>query len=592
MHNAGNLTETQQLALAQVLSQISQTSLNEANQSRTPTIPTDQLIHTLSEFNWNVDATITYLSDVSIASQDFWQWSVPSESLGMENAGNTCYIGMLSLHSLHETVFVFFLCGTSSVVEWIPCSLPIIDSLLFAMFSHPSLYDTLLLRQIQLLPSNTAISAGKEKSSTASVATSTASRKALQVSLRLIINAFRQPKLVTLPYIRNLLKSLSLSGWHHKGQSDVSEFYLFLMDKLAAPFLPLQEIIMHGGKPEPRSGDEKLSTLRVLTISIPETSSSHQSLVGRVLNRIKSTSSPALTRSQSSTSIESLDWDLPQLIKVNFVNLVEVEREVEIQKDPAYEHEFTLKNLKESCQKTGVLIDFGDEGSIHISDSDPKHEKGQKFGISSAKQKIKGWSTIALYPFLSAVNELGESIDHHQGQPIRSAEDMTRFPIIVPIILKRYTATGHKLQVKIQIPMVLDTTGFVLDDGTGQTYQLHLKGLVCHLGTEMGQGHYISYAPSKATSSSTLSISTPTHWLRFDDLSSPRVRPIPNDDKHQSEMQTEWAQKAYMLFYELIPVDLITPSAPTNNQDWEFAMLLQQKEWRAIGDDGPSCSVM
>ncbi|KAF9437883.1 hypothetical protein BGZ76_010760 [Entomortierella beljakovae] len=91
--------------------------------------------------------------------------------------------------------------------------------------------------------------------------------------------------------------------------------------------------------------------------------------------------------------------------------------------------------------------------------------------------------------------------------------------------------------------------------GNKTKYMLELKSVVCHIGTRLDSGHYRSYVADE--------VGTHPHkveepnWLRHDDLdpSGQRVRLVERDSKENSDMEADWAKNAYILFYELRPIN-------------------------------------
>ncbi|KAI9202723.1 uncharacterized protein BJ171DRAFT_476481 [Polychytrium aggregatum] len=147
----------------------------------------------------------------------------PSISLlGFENAGNTCYL----------------------------------DSLLFSMFGGTTVFDPLVTSFAEVKDSESAALAN------------------LRTSLRMVINRLRAGKLVKVPYVHRLMNCLIAAGWFGDAakkkynQEDVSELYLFLMDKLGAPYLPFQQAFFHGAMDD--QDDLRIVTSRLLELAMPE----------------------------------------------------------------------------------------------------------------------------------------------------------------------------------------------------------------------------------------------------------------------------------------------------------------------------------
>lgn len=105
------------------------------------------------------------------------------------------------------------------------------------------------------------------------------------------------------------------------------------------------------------------------------------------------------------------------------------------------------------------------------------------------------------------------------------------------ICLKRYSMTIHgapkRLNTYIDIPLEIALPHFVSDDKMTEegplfgNFKLVLQSVVCHRGVSVDSGHYISLVRANENEQQLTSRSEDDDntgaWLRFDDLSNPRV---------------------------------------------------------------------
>ncbi|KAJ2073426.1 hypothetical protein GGH13_002005 [Coemansia sp. S155-1] len=132
-----------------------------------------------------------------------------------------------------------------------------IDSLLMALFGAQSSYDGLLYMRGDL---------GSEAANQ------------LQAVCRLVVNYLRAGELVDASLIEEVRTVLHSCGWlnddngcppaNRYTQQDASELYMFLMEKLQMPYLPLEVRMVHGADYD--EADSRMVTQRVLELSLPD----------------------------------------------------------------------------------------------------------------------------------------------------------------------------------------------------------------------------------------------------------------------------------------------------------------------------------
>jgi hypothetical protein len=117
-----------------------------------------------------------------------------------------------------------------------------------------------------------------------------------------------------------------------------------------------------------------------------------------------------------------------------------------------------------------------------------------------------------------------------------------------------------RLNTYIDIPLEIALPHFVSDDRMQEegplfgNFKLVLQSVVCHRGVSVDSGHYISLVRANLRETSETSHSGDEAddgagtWLRFDDLSNPRVA---NVDIKKALRQ----ESPYLLFYQVQPID-------------------------------------
>ncbi|KAI9024233.1 hypothetical protein DFJ74DRAFT_74980 [Hyaloraphidium curvatum] len=478
------MNATDELALARVVSVVE--SFPTQAWSYTPDV--EDCREVLSAFKGDVDLSELWLRDLRDAEEGLVEAVRPGTSLmGAENAGNSCYF----------------------------------DSLLFALFAAQTLFDGLL--RVALDPAMVP------------------ARK-FQASLRLFVNQLRRGDLVsrfTVSRMRDDAFAAGFAGVHGLGsgvrtaQEDTSELFLWILGTLQAPYLPLNQRILHGAREE--VDDTKYSAERVLALDIPE----------------------HYADSRDPVPLERL------LEAFFFENRLEITREVE-----------------------AAPIDFGDERkrapapTAHLTVPafsalkilpfyTPQSQAGDSTDASSAM-----WGDNLASP--------------QDGSPPSYASVTTPAPrrsLVLPMLVKRYASTttppySRRLPVALAVPTTMKFALFVDDPrGGAADYVLELRSAVLHRGESTGSGHYVSAAR------------TPDGWLKFDDLA-PRRVVRPEGYAGELALLDEVGRDGYLLVWELTRGS----SGGFPHEDHEMARRLQVEEregkrGRAPGWDPDSCAM-
>jgi hypothetical protein len=136
---------------------------------------------------------------------------------------------------------------------------------------------------------------------------------------------------------------------------------------------------------------------------------------------------------------------------------------------------------------------------------------------------------------------------------------------VLGICLKRYMmspdGTPKRLNTYVDIPLEIGLPHFISDERMQEegplfgNFKLVLQSVVCHRGISVDSGHYVSLVrankPPPQQRPSTPHNETADDedsWLRFDDLSNPRVVEV---DVQQALRE----ESPYLLFYQVQPID-------------------------------------
>lgn len=149
--------------------------------------------------------------------------------------------------------------------------------------------------------------------------------------------------------------------------------------------------------------------------------------------------------------------------------------------------------------------------------------------------------------------------------PKSDAQVAAHFSIKRPVLgicLKRYTmlpnGSPKRLETFIDIPLEIGLPHFISDERMQEegplfgNFKLVLQSVVCHRGASVDSGHYVALVrgntherPGTSSSSEDQNMAA---WLRFDDLSNPRVTEVDIKKALREE-------SPYLLFYQVQPID-------------------------------------
>jgi hypothetical protein len=116
-----------------------------------------------------------------------------------------------------------------------------------------------------------------------------------------------------------------------------------------------------------------------------------------------------------------------------------------------------------------------------------------------------------------------------------------------------------RLATHIDIPLEIGLPNFIRDDNLSDegplfgNFKLVLQSVVCHRGTSVNSGHYVSIVRNEIRQEDLAPDGESEGWLMFDDLADPRVKSI--------DIDTALGQESpYLLFYQVVPIEESQPS--------------------------------
>jgi hypothetical protein len=191
----------------------------------------------------------------------------------------------------------------------------------------------------------------------------------------------------------------------------------------------------------------------------------------------------------------------------------------------------------------------------HLQEMLDKSSGGRPRSASLLRKEIlmPAWQFFSLIPWYT------------DNVPKSDAQVAAHFSVKRPVLgicLKRYTmlpnGTPKRLETFIDIPLEIGLPHFISDERMKEegplfgNFKLVLQSVVCHRGVSVDSGHYVSLVRANnherpGTSHSEEEAISET-WLRFDDLSNPRVAEVDIKQALRDE-------SPYLLFYQVQPID-------------------------------------
>lgn len=401
--------------------------------------------------------------------------------------------------------------------------------------------------------------------------------------LRVYVNLMRLGNLITTDISARICECLGKLGFSeaisHR-QQDCAPLFEFLTETLAMPLLTFRVEIQHSGKQD--DDDTKYLKERVLFVSIPDDNP----------EPVKA----ANTHVEDGSGLSSASNDdvvlLEECLEHYFNNLISVKRELQRRatmdgaQRPSVVQEGIELGVPAENSPSDSPVARPEARNAKRSDSSLSFAKATTassnsrvqvrtrsstlsiWSISSVESKprevmLPAWMLLRLLPFYTDDNDIDGA---NESVARNSSEFANRRPVL-PICLKRYSFSASDQQAsrsrkRIVIPPVIDLPLFVADDSTDTSttgFKLILESAVCHRGTTISSGHFVS-AVRKNTHivDESLELSLNAEWYLYDDLKKTRVV----TKTFKEIFDKEWP---YMLFYRLVRSETSGSSRATSS---------------------------
>ncbi|KAL5114554.1 hypothetical protein ACEQ8H_007587 [Pleosporales sp. CAS-2024a] len=434
-----------------------------------------------------------------------------------------------------------------------------LDALLFAMFARLDSFEAMLYDNFDDGP-----------------------RKKLAAVLRLWVNLLRTGQLIKVQLTKHLQDALAQCGWEDAArvhQQDASEAFTFITGVLELPLLTLKMDIYHTGR-EDKEDDHRFVNERLLEVAIPdqegdrvitledclETYFNNRIEVKRYLQRQNTIAS---IKPRAGSSVDR-DPEKAEALHIETVELLGPDSPM-VGTPTAMEHPTpaapTLPLLDGRQRADSIFSSRPAPAPPSPPDSKAFSEKnylqemldnssgGRPRSASLLRKEIlmPAWQFFSLLPWYT------------DNVPKSDAQVAAHFSVKRPVLgicLKRYTMTMNgtpkRLETFIDIPLEIGLPHFISDEHMQDqgplfgNFKLVLQSVVCHRGVSVDSGHYVALVRANNNERPTTSDSgqdqTAETWLRFDDLSNPRVAEV--------DIKTALREESpYLLFFQVQPID-------------------------------------
>lgn len=360
----------------------------------------------------------------------------------------------------------------------------------------------------------------------------------LAVLLRVYVNFLRLGNLITTDLtirICEVLQKLGFTEAMSHRQQDAALMFEFLTELLAMPLLTFKVDIKHAGKHD--KDDQKYLKERILFVSLPEDDDTEP---------VEKTEGVHLEHADDEILLE-------ECLEHYFNNSISVKRELERRATVSQQDRPILPISEGQVLEQAEITEIPRQDSklsVRITTRTRSSTLSLWLQEDLREVSLPAWMFLRLLPFYTDDNEIDNNVSVAQD----SAEFVGRRPIL-PICLKRYSFNAEKSQAhrslkRIVIPPVINLPQFVADednDSAPGDYKLILESAVCHRGTSISSGHFVS-AIRKDTHNihSTEEAALNAPWLLYDDMKK-KGRVV--EKSFKDIFDSEWP---YMLFYRLV----------------------------------------
>lgn len=431
-----------------------------------------------------------------------------------------------------------------------------LDALLFAMFARMDSFEAILYDQFSDEP-----------------------RKKLAAILRLWVNFLRTGRLIRVDFTKRLQDALAKCGWEEAAevhQQDASEAFTFITGALELPLLTLKMDIYHTGR-EDREDDHKFVNERLLEVAIPEQVEEGKAvtlegcLENYFNNRIEV--KRYLQRQNTLPSVHSVnnDNEKKKILHIETVELCGPETPL-VATPTTFGPPSPISPVRPLTGRQRGDSIFTERYTISGAAKDPsrfdemKHVDEMLGNSSSGRPRsaslLRKEVMMPAWQFFSLIPWYTDNVPKTDAQV--AAHFSSKRPVL-GICLKRYMmlpdGTTKRLNTFVDIPLEIGLPHFISDERMQEegplfgNFKLVLQSVVCHRGVSVDSGHYVSLVrANKRSSQRRPNIAHADQedeedsWMRFDDLSNPRVTDI---DIHKALRE----ESPYLLFYQVQPID-------------------------------------
>lgn len=391
--------------------------------------------------------------------------------------------------------------------------------------------------------------------------------------LRVYVNLMRLGNVITTDISQKICECLCKLGFaealsHH--QQDCAPLFEFLTETLAMPLLTFRVEIQHLGKHD--TDDTKYSKERILFVSISDDdddagdlkaedarvelhadAKEEVVLLEECLEHYFNNSISVKRELQRRATLESINGRdaLPKMGDVPAVPENDVMQPVERPDAQDKERPEPKKHVSNSSLSQARPTAASTNSQVQVRTRSLTLSIWSILSVESKPREVMlpAWMLLRLLPFYTDDNDGGsESV-------ARSSSEFANRRPVLPLCLKRYYFSASNQRAgrsrkRIVIPPVIDLPLFVADD-SGSTsssgFKLILESAVCHRGTTISSGHFVSAVRKNAhVEDETLEQSLNALWYLYDDMKKTRVV----TKTFKEIFDKEWP---YMLFYRLVP---------------------------------------
>ena len=455
-----------------------------------------------------------------------------------------------------------------------------LDSILFAMFARLPSFEAILYANFDDEP-----------------------RKNLGIKLRLWVNLLRSGKLITPDITKQLQEQIAVCGWAEGGQiyqQDASEAFSFITGTLALPMLTLKMDLYHLGK-EDAGDDHKFVNERLLEVAIPEAPTDDRPITledcleAYFNNKVEVTRYLERRNTLPGTPQTPKDLEKARLAKIEIAELRESEPSTPA---PGGTPSYPASSSRPPTRPRGLSLmqeHYVFEKTDSKESSIPSPVDGsvgrRRAGSLRKAVMMPAWQFFSLIPWYTDSNST--------SAPSNDAQVAAHFSKTRPILgicLKRYLmdnkGKARRLDTHIDIPLEIALPHFIQNDAMAEdgpamgNFKLSLQSIVCHRGTSVYSGHYLSAVryPNTSKIRDSESLMPPDQWLKHDDLAKERVVKVDIEGFLRHETP-------YLLFYQVQPIDSDASDVSEFTQDPQLADPPTYAESLGHGSGGPAVSV-